>query len=188
MNVKEAIEKRRAFRALEPVEISDETMEQLASAAQLMPSCFNNQPWRMVFVRDKGALAKMHEALSTGNAWAKKASLIIAVFGKKDKDCILDEREYYLFDIGMAVSAIMLRATELGLVAHPIAGYSPEKVKEVLGIPGEYMVITLVNVGKKSADLSGLNEHQAESEKKRPERRALNGIYSVDRFDAKLDL
>jgi nitroreductase len=187
MDVKEAIEKRRAYRAFDPVEITDAVMNQLASAAQLMPSCFNNQPWRMVFVRDRDMLTRMHDALSQGNDWAKKASLIIAVFGKKGDDCILEEREYYLFDIGMAVSALMLRATELDLVAHPIAGYSPEKVKEILGIPDEHMVITLINVGKKSNDISGLKEHQLESEKDRPERRELDMIYSVDRYSKKLD-
>jgi len=86
----------------------------------------------------------------------------------------------------MATSALMLQAVELGLVAHPIAGYSPEKVKEVLGIPEENMVITLVIVGKKSDDLSGLAGHQLESEKARPERRDLDKIFSLDKYENKL--
>ncbi len=186
MDVKDAIKKRRAYRAFEPVEITDDIIEQLATAAQLTASCFNNQPWRYVFVRDKGMLEKMHAALSKGNEWAKKSSTIIAVFGKKENDCLIKEREYYLFDIGMATSALILQAVELGLVAHPIAGYSPEKVKEVLGIPEENMVITLVIVGKKSDDLSGLAGHQLESEKARPERRDLDKIFSLDKYENKL--
>ena len=105
MDVKEAIQKRRAYRALGPVEITDEIITELASAAQLTASCFNNQPWRFVFVRSKEVLAKLHEGLNKGNDWVRNASMIIAAFAKKENDCIIKEREYYLFDLGMAVSA-----------------------------------------------------------------------------------
>ena len=149
MELADLIEKRRAYRSFEPAEITEEMMDSLARAAQLTCSCFNNQPWRYVFAHGEPALSKVKEALNTGNAWAKSSSMIIAVFGKKENDCVNKEREYYLFDIGMATFALILRATEMGLVAHPIAGFDPEKVKLALGIPAECLLITIVNVGKK---------------------------------------
>jgi nitroreductase len=188
MDVKDALEKRRAYRSFAPAEISKDIIAELARAAQLMPSCFNNQPWRFVFVLGKEQLIKMREAINKGNEWTYAASLIIAVFAKKEKDCNIKEREYFLFDTGMAVAAIILRATELGLVAHPIAGYSPEKAKEILGIPPEYMLITLINVGKKADTPSpGLSEWQAKQENERPIRRSLEQIYAKDRYDVKQD-
>jgi len=93
-------------------------------------------------------LKQLHGAMSKGNAWVQAASLIIAVFSKKELDCLIKEREYYLFDTGMATAFIILRATELGLVAHPIAGFNEDAVKEILGIPEEMRLITLVIVGK----------------------------------------
>ena len=186
MDVKEAIEKRRAYRALGPVEINDGLMRELAAAAQLTASCFNNQPWKFVFARSPGALAKVQDCLSKGNDWAKKASLIIAAFARKENDCVIKEREYYLFDLGQAVSALALRATELGLVAHPIAGFDNEKVRLALGIPEGNMVLTLINIGKKIEDLGALNPQQAEAEASRPPRLALENIYSVDAYDEKL--
>ena len=39
---------------------------------------------------------------------------------------------------------LILRATELGLVAHPIAGFSPRKAREILGIPDSAQVITFI--------------------------------------------
>ena len=186
MDVKEAIEKRRAYRALGPVEITDGLMRELAAAAQLTASCFNNQPWKFVFARSPGALAKVQDCLSKGNDWAKKASLIIAAFARKENDCVIKEREYYLFDLGQAVSALSLRATELGLVAHPIAGFDNEKVRLALGIPEGNMVLTLVNVGKKIEDLGALNPQQAASETVRPPRLPLENIFSVDAYDEKL--
>ncbi len=175
MNVSEAIHARRAYRSLETVEITRETVEDLARHAQLSASCFNNQPWRYVFVYEQGKLEEMYETLSRGNAWAKQASMIIAAFSKPEDDCQIREREYHQFDLGMATATMILRATELGLVAHPIAGFSPKKVRGVLGIPDEYTILPLIIVGKKMQELHpSMSEDQKETEDKRPERKPLD--------------
>jgi nitroreductase len=174
MDVKKAIELRRAYRSLEPVEITRDMIDDLAESARLAPSCFNNQPWNFVFVTDKAQLRKLFACLSKGNEWIHEASMIAAVFGSKDKDCVVKEREYYLFDIGMSVGFILLRATEMGLVAHPIAGFNEECVKEALGIPMESRMITLINFGKKSDKLNPvLSDNQKLQETERPPRTEL---------------
>jgi nitroreductase len=171
MEVVEAIEKRRAYRSLDPVEITDDMVKELARCANLAPSCNNFQPERFVFVYSKEMLEKMKPVFNRGNEWCHAASLMIAVFSEKKLDCIIKDREYYLFGTGMAVGFLMLRATEMGLVAHPIAGYKPDMVKEVLGIPAENSVITIILVGKKSPNISTvLSPDQVDREKKRPER------------------
>ena len=171
MHVKDAIEKRRAYRALAPVEITEDTVRDLAEAAHLAASCFNNQPWRFVFVRERDMLERLFETLPDGNAWARASSMIVAVVSRPDLDCQIMGRDYFLFDTGMATAHLVLRATELGLVAHPIAGYSPKKVRGVLGVPDNMTVITLVIVGKHTDEISdALSEAQAAGEAKRPER------------------
>jgi nitroreductase len=179
MNVSEAIHARRAYRSLEHVEITRELVEDLALHAQLSASCFNNQPSRYVFVYEHEKLQEMYEALSKGNEWARQASMIIVAFSKPDDDCQIRERIYHQFDLGMATATIILRATELGLVAHPIAGFSPKKTREILGIPEEYTVLTLIIVGKKMQEIHpSLSEDQIKNELKRPERKPLNeGAY-----------
>jgi len=171
LDFKNIIEARRAYRSLEPFDVTDELINDLGECIRLAPSCFNNQPWRFVFVYDKSKLSELHSALPEGNKWAFNSSLIVAVFSKRELDCLIKEREYYLFDTGMAVAYLILRATELGLVAHPIAGYDEEKVRDILKIPNDMRIITLVIFGKHSDKISSLlNEKQAEIEKKRPER------------------
>jgi nitroreductase len=185
MDVKEAIRQRRAYRSFEPVEITDELIRDLAECASLSASCFNNQPWRFVFVADPEVLTRMRDVMSQGNEWTFDASMIIAVLSKKEYDCVIREREYYLFDVGMATAFIILRATELGLVAHPIAGYSPKKTREVLGIPDDVDVVTLVNVGRHSDTVKPvLSEDQAKAEKERPPRLPLEKIMFFDRYPA----
>ncbi|MBD3189074.1 MAG: nitroreductase [Candidatus Heimdallarchaeota archaeon] len=174
MEFQEIVEKRRSYRSLKPADITEEHIVVLAKTAQLAPSCFNYQPWNFVFVYEEEMLQRLQGTLSTNNVWATNSSMIIAVFSKEDKDCIVKERKYYLFDTGMAVSFLLLKATELGLVAHPIAGFNETKAKEVLNIPKEMRLITLIIVGEHNEDLSGLTEKQRETEKNRPRRKNLD--------------
>jgi len=183
MDVKEAIDRRRAYRSLEDAEITEGLVRDLAECASLSASCFNNQPWRFVFVYDKAVLKRLHSALSPGNEWAHHASMIIAVFSREDLDCVIRDRHYYLFDTGMATAFIILRATELGLVAHPIAGFSPKKAKEILGIPEDMKLITLVIVGRHCEEIRDvLSEKQVEAEKERPQRLPLQKLAFTNRY------
>ena len=184
MDLKKIINTRRAYRSLKPVKITKNLINDLTKCAQLSASCFNNQPWRYVFVYEPKVLKKMHEALSTGNKWAKDASMIIAVFSNRENDCIIRDREYYLFDTGMATAFLILRATELGLVAHPIAGFSPKKVREILNIPESMNVITLVIVGKHSSTIhSVLSKDQKITEKNRPKRLSIKKIAFMNNYN-----
>lgn len=186
MDVIEAIHKRRAYRSLEPVEITDSLIQDMARAAQLAPSCFNNQPCRLIFVRSPEMLESMRAALSQGNEWAYAASLIIVVTSRKEDDCIIGDREYHHFDCGLAAAFLILRATELGLVAHPIAGYSPKKVRQIVGLPDDYRVHTLIIVGRKAEAISPvLSEKQIAWEKERPERLPFDKFVFIDRFQLK---
>ncbi|NHK32289.1 MAG: nitroreductase [Asgard group archaeon] len=183
MTLSEIIQKRRAYRALEKTKITQELVNDLVTNAQLAPSCFNYQPWRYVFVYDDEMLQKMFSTLSESNKWVHKASMIIAVFSKKEFDCTPGKsREYYLFDTGMATAFMILKGTELGLVMHPIAGYSHRKVKEVLEIPEDMIVITLVIVGKHSNDDSLLSEKQKTTELKRPSRKKINEFVYLNKY------
>jgi nitroreductase len=177
MDVDRAILERRSFRSLEPIEVDENLIMDLAGHAQLAPSCANSQPTRFVFVFEPEAIKAMSAVFSKGNEWAQRCSLIIAVFSRKEDDCLIKEREYHLFDDGLAVGFLILRAHELGLVAHPIGGYSPAKTRDVLGIPEEYTVVTLILVGRKTCAITPiLTEKQLAWELDRPERLPLDTI------------
>ncbi|MBN2324517.1 MAG: nitroreductase family protein [Spirochaetes bacterium] len=185
MDLTRLIQGRRAYRSLKPVSIDEKTVSALAESARLSPSCFNNQPWRYVFVYDKKKLEMMFEALAKGNRWAYNASLIVAVVSNPEFDCRIKSRDYYLFDTGMATAFMILRATDLGFVAHPIAGFDEQKVKEILGVPEDRTVITLVIVGRHSETIGpDLSEKQIEWEKKRPERLPLEKFAYRNGYDS----
>ena len=140
MNVIEAINTRRAYRSLAPATITEELVRDLAKCAQLAPTCFNYQPARFVFVWDPAVLEKMKTVFSKGNVWCHADSLIVAVFAEKDADCIIKDREYYLFDTGMQTAFLILRATELNLATCWMAGINSREVERALGLAGVHFI------------------------------------------------
>lgn len=183
MEVVEAVRKRRARRVLDQRPVEDDKIDALIEAARLSASCFNNQPWRIVVCKGPEALAKAKETLSKGNVWANRAPLIMIVSAKPPDDCQLsDKRDYFLFSSGLAIGQLELRATELGLIAHPIAGYDPLKAKVMFGIPEDHVVITYVIVGYPGTDDSPLSDKQKEAEKARPERKPIGENFFLDRW------
>lgn len=183
MELEKVIATRRSYRSLEPVEITEAMVEELAYAASMAPSCFNKQPWRFVFAYDAKILEKLFTAMDKGNEWTFKASMIIAVFSEPDLDCKTKGIEYYQFDTGMGAAFLMLQAAGMGLVAHPIAGFDPDKVKSILNIPERMTLITLINVGKKSAEINPvLNETMAEIEKTRPARKSFKEFAHINQY------
>jgi len=124
VDVKEAINKRRAYRSLEVVNITEDIIEDLARSASLSCSCFNNQPWRFVFVYDKEKLKELFSALSKGNKWAYNASMIIAVFSRKGYyqpwaawGKVMSLRDYTR-PLQFAVNTIILALTQEGSITH----------------------------------------------------------------------
>jgi nitroreductase len=181
-NVLPPIEARRARRALAPEPVSREILETLLQAAHLAPSCNNSQPWRLIVVDEPETLAHVKDSLSGGNYWAKQAPVILAVASRRDLDCELsDRRDYFLFGCGMAVGNLMIQATALDLVAHPIAGYKPEQVKAVLGIPEDYVLITLVIVGR-PGDPAALSDKHRQIEQGPRVRRPIEAVAAWNRF------
>lgn len=181
------IQNRRAYRALvnEPVPRAD--IETMIQAAHLAPSCFNYQPWRFVVVDNPELLAQLHNSLGASNRWMRNSPVIIAVCSHRDLDCkSSDSRDYFLFDTGMAVGFLLLQATRMGYVAHPVAGYQPVAIKQLLKIPSEYTLITLINIGRRGNDLSLLDAEQQALETGPRIRRPVAEIMSWNQFSPDL--
>jgi nitroreductase len=180
MDVAEAVRRRRAYRVFDPRPIEEEKIRALVEAMRLAPSCNNNQPWKVVLCAG-GSLPRVKESLNKGNVWATTASLIMVVTARPADDCRHSEgRDYYLFGCGLAVAQMLLQATELGIVTHPIAGFDPVKVREALGIPGDYVIITLVICGYPGEDDSLLSDKQKAQQRDRGERKPIGENFFRD--------
>lgn len=183
MELIKAIGDRRARRALDNRSIEPDVRDRILQAATLAPSCGNSQPWRFIAVEGQASLAALKECLEGGNYWGRPAPLIIAVVTNPEWDAKLDgNRDYAYFDTGMACMNLMIQATSEGLYAHPIAGFKPFAAKEVLGIPAEHTLLTLIICGYPGSD-AGLNDRHKESESSERTRKSQDQIVALDHWE-----
>lgn len=142
------IRDRRSGRAFTDQPIDHDTLTTLLEAARWAPSCGNRQPWRYVMTTQPESLSALQEALTDGNVWAKKAPALLTVISHEDFDNVMpDGRKYYLFDTGLGTQNLLIQATAMGLMCHPMAGFDPAKARQALNIPDDYEVICLIAIG-----------------------------------------
>ncbi len=171
-----AIENRRAYRGIRRDPISRDLLDQIMLSAHLAPSCSNNQPWHFEVISDPQILERVYPHLTAGNGWMRNAPVLVGVHGDPAADCQLsDERGYLLFDLGLASAFLMIQATQIGLVAHPVAGYEPSPIKDLLGIPSSHILITLIALGYPS-DGSELSEKNQKREIAERSRKPIEGV------------
>jgi nitroreductase len=163
--IHEIILKRQSRRNLDPNRpVEPEKLMTLLEAARWAPSSANNQPWRFFVLRGEET-KKIYDGLSKGNqAWGKFAPLIIVVYSKPDLDTTKEDKQYYLMGCGLAVENMLLQAIELGLVVHPTIGWNEDKIKELLSVPAEYKIMTIIFIGY-PGDPSILDEITLEKER-----------------------
>lgn len=167
--------KRRSGRAFSDKPISDDMLESILEAGRWAPSCMNTQAWNFVVLRDPEVLAKAHESLSRGNAYAKAAPVMIIVAAKEDGGCPSHGLPYFMMDVGLAVENILLQTVHLGLLGHPTAGWNEDQLKNTVGIPDEYRIVTVVFIGYEG-DSKMLDERSREKEKAPRTRKDLSEI------------
>lgn len=171
----EEIMKRRSGRAFSDKPVSDEMLNSILEAGRWAPSCANTQAWNFIVLREQEILAKAHEALSRGNAYAKAAPVMILVAAKENGGCSSHGLPYFMMDVGLAVENMLLQTVHLGLMGHPTAGWNEDQLKEITGIPDEYRIVTVVFIGYEG-DPDLLDERSREKEKAPRKRKELSEI------------
>jgi YbgC/YbaW family acyl-CoA thioester hydrolase len=157
---------RRSLRAFSDRPVESAKIERLIEAVRWSPSNGNRQPWRLVIV-EKGdpARAAVEEALDPGNAWAKKAPVLIVTGGQKVGGTVVETREYFLHDPGLALMSILYRAVDQGLLAHPMAGWKEAPLRTALALPDDVVPLAVVAVGYR-----GRHEDLDEATRRKDER------------------
>lgn len=139
METLETIGKRASLkRRLSARDIEQEKITIVLDAARMAPSARNMQPWRFIVVKGKKNVETVvTRAFEELNQVVREAPVLIIACANPSDDVIRDEKEYYLFDVGLAVENMLLAATDLSLVTHPMVGVDEDELKRVLHIPDE---------------------------------------------------
>ena len=146
MEVFEAIRKRNSIRAYSDKPVPEEKLLAVLEAARLAPSGRNSQAWKFIVVRD----VELRQALGRatgGQAHVYAAPVIIAAVATDPESLMPCGIIAYPVDLAIAIDHMTLAALELGLGTCWIGAFSQEKVKEILGVPEQYRVVSLLTLG-----------------------------------------
>ncbi|MFH1522759.1 MAG: nitroreductase family protein [Patescibacteria group bacterium] len=146
MNVKEVIKIRRSIRKFKNIEITDDIIGEIIEAGRLAPSGCNAQPSRYLIIKDKESKEKLKENNIFAQDFVYQAPVIIicctdlSVY-KKSTDFDDTNKVRAIRDLSIASSYLDLRAVELGLGTCYIGDIDKVRVKEVLEISKDYIVL-----------------------------------------------
>lgn len=148
--VHELIRERWSPRAFADKPVPKDVLRSIFEAARWAPSSNNEQPWAYVVAtrEEKENFEKALSVLVEFNInWAKSAAaLAIAVarltFAKNNAP-----NRNAQYDTGAASALLSVEATARGLAVHQMAGFDPEKARQVFGIPAGWEPIAALAIG-----------------------------------------
>jgi nitroreductase len=137
----------------------------LFEAARWSPSAGNRQPWAFVAITldDAETHQKLVETMTGRNPlWAKNVPLLIVTLAHLNPEKPESHRFAY-YDLGQAVAHLSVQAVALGLHAHQMGGFDRVKARELLAIPDDYELMTIIAVGY-AGSIDDLREDLRENE------------------------
>ena len=160
--------KRRSCRRFKSDAVEKEKTEKLLQAAQLAPSGKNTRPWEFIVIQDRQILQKLEGCRTPGQPFLPAAPLAIAVLADTAKT------DTWIEDASIASILMQLQAEDLGLGSCWVqirersgANDKPadEYVRELLDIPLQMQVLSIIAIGKKDEIRKPFDEEKLQWEK-----------------------
>lgn len=157
MELQEAILKRRSIRKYTDYYVTDEQINEILEAARWAPSWANTQVWEFIVVRDKKLIEQITGTYPEKNPAFKcslAASALIIGCAKTGASGFKEGKQrtkfssWFMFDVGMAVQNLCLKAHEIGLGTVVVGLMDHDKCKEILSLPDGYEVVVSIPIGK----------------------------------------
>ena len=167
-NFSELIKNRRSMRKFTDEELSQEEVVALLKAALMAPTSKRSNSWQFIVVDDKEKLKELSHAKEQAAAFIADAALAIVVTA----DPLASD--VWIEDASIASIMIQLQAEDLGLGScwvqirerFTAAGMpAGEFVHEVLDIPLQLQVLSIIAIGHKGMERKPFSEEHLQWEK-----------------------
>ncbi len=148
--VHELIRERWSPRAFADKPVPQDVLRSIFEAARWAPSSNNEQPWAYIVAmkEHKENFEKMLSVLVEFNAgWAKSASVVALAVARLTFAKNNTPNRNAQYDTGAASALLSMEATAHGLAVHQMAGFDPEKARQVFGIPPGWEPIAALAIG-----------------------------------------
>lgn len=154
MDFQELVKIRQSVRSYEDTPVEKEKILQCLEAARLSPSANNAQSWKFVII-DRPDLKEAVAECASGmgmNKFTHQSPVLVAVVLERSNllskvGSLVQNKEYALLDIGMAVNQFCLQAADLGLGTCVLGWFNESKVKKLLNVPLVKRIPLLISVG-----------------------------------------
>ncbi len=146
MNVHEAIRARHSVRAFRGTPVPEESLMRVLEAARLAPSSSNRQEWRFVVAREEDTRRKL-AAAANNQIFIAEAPVVIAAVATEPDSVMTCGVTRYAVDLAIAIDHMTLAAVEEGLGTCWIGAFSQERVRQILGVGPDCMVVTVMPLG-----------------------------------------
>ena len=149
MEVYECIRSRRTVRSFKPDPVPNRIVNRILRAGRWAPSSSNVQPWHFIVIKDTATLQSMG-GIATQGTFLGQAPLAIAIVmenaGRPQLDAgrALQQMELVAWSEGLGTCFVGLRAEEQQVA-----------LKELLGIPSEMELITILPFGYREEGFTG---------------------------------
>ena len=134
----DVVRRRWSPRAFGPQGVAPEVLRRIFEAARWAPSAYNEQPWRFLVARreeEEGFNAILGCLVKANRLWACRAGALAVGLVKRALDYDGKTNLWAEHDLGAAVAQLSLQAVAEGLFVHPMAGFSPSRVRESCEVP-----------------------------------------------------
>ena len=148
--IEEILKRRWSPRAFSDRVVEPEKLQSLFEAARWAPSSFNEQPWSFIVAtkQKQEEHARLLSCLVEGNQrWARLAPVLMVSVAKLDFEKTGKPNRHAFHDVGLAMGNMLVQATALGLVVHQMAGFFPERVREIYGVPDGFEPVAAIAIG-----------------------------------------
>ena len=165
MEVYECVRSRLTVRSFKPDPVPDTVVRRILRSAQWAPTSRNQQPGQFIVIRDRETLESIGRIAASGS-FVGRAPFAIAI--------VMVNADSPELDAGRALQQMELVAWSegMGTCFVTLDGGEISSVKELLGIPAEAELITVVPFGYRTDD----------PEKKGKRRKPLSDITHLNRY------
>ena len=146
LSVLEVIKNRGSIRRYRDRPIPKDEMLKILEAARLAQSAANRQPWQFIVVTEPSV--KQRLVYTAGNqSFVGEAAAVVVCLANPEESAKVGSFDGFLIDLAIAIENIALTAWDLDIGSCWIGAFNEAKVKELLDVPENLRVVSLVTLG-----------------------------------------
>ena len=171
MEFYEVVRKRRSYRVFKPDMPEKEKIERIIDAARLAPTWANMQGMHYIVVQNSEKVKLTWKAIGQRTKFGEAPMFVVGIISEKGSGANANGLKYFTVDFGICFEHLILAATAEGLASCWIGWFNGKKIKKILEIPEEFLVIGLTPLG-----------YPVKLKGEITERKSLNDIVHYEKF------